>query len=206
MAITARANSGSGGNSVAAGVHIALCTRIIDIGTQFSERFGNSQRKVMLTWEVPDDTVVIDGEDKPRLISKEYTLSLNEKARLRFDLESWRGRKFTDSELDGFDLGNVLGSPCQIQVLHNEKGYANISSIMSMPKGVQAPEPVGEKIYFDLSDDTCLSVIEKLPEWVRDKIKTSPEYLNVTRSQMDASGDFDDVTNDMHSDDGDIPF
>jgi len=205
MAIMAKA-SGNGGNPVSAGVHIALCTRIVDIGTQFSERFGNSQRKIMFTWEVPDDTVLIEGEEKPKFISKEYTLSLNEKAKLRADLESWRGKKFTDSELNGFDLVNVLGKACQIQVLHNDKGYANISSIMSLPKGMQAPAPVGENIYFDLSADSCLSIMEKLPEWVRDKIKSSPEYLNLTGAQVDTSDDFKDVSNEMYSGDEDLPF
>lgn len=202
MAIMAKASSGSGGNPVSAGVHIALCTRIVDLGTQFSERFGNSQRKVMFTWEVPDDTVVIDGEEKPKFISKEYTLSLNEKARMRADLESWRGKKFTDADMEGFDLVAVLGAPCQLQVLHNERGYANISSIMSIPKGMTVPEPVGEKLYFDLSDDTCLSVMEKLPEWVRDKIKSSPEYLNLSGAQVDTSEDFKEIDDE----DGDLPF
>ena len=37
-------------------------------------------------------------------VARVYTLCLHERAALRKDLESWRGRKFTEQELDGFDL------------------------------------------------------------------------------------------------------
>lgn len=202
MAITAKNSSGGASNPVSAGVHIAVCTRIIDLGTQFSQLFGNSQRKIMICWEVPDDTIIIDGEAKPKMISKEYTLSLNEKSNLRKHLEAWRSKKFSDEELNGFDLINVLGASCQIQVLHNERGYAQIESIMALPKGAKGVEPVSESIYFDLEDDSCLSVMEKLPEWIKDKIKASPEWMNRSDSQVDSSEDkFTEI-----DDDGDLPF
>ena len=37
-------------------------------------------------------------------LRKDYKNSLHEKAGLRKDLEAWRGRRFTDAELAGFDL------------------------------------------------------------------------------------------------------
>ena len=197
MAITAKAGNSS--NPATEGVHLALCTRIIDLGTQESQLYANRQHKVMFTWEIPDDTVMVDGEEKPKLISKEYTLSLNEKATLRGHLEAWRGKQFTDEELKGFDLYNVLGKACQIQVLRNERGYANISAIMALPKAVSMPQPSGELIFFDLSSENCLPLLEKLPEWVRDKIKASPEYGALIRGQADISDEFQEV-------DGDLPF
>lgn len=199
MAIVAN-SSGKTNNPVIAGVHVVTCVRVVDLGTQFSPMFGNSQHKIMITWEVPDDTIIVEDKEMPKLISKEYTLSLGEKATLRSHLESWRGKKFTDEELNGFDLMNVLSVPCQIQVLHNDKGYANISSIMAMPKGMTPPEQIHESIYFDMSTDECLPLLDKLPDWVKDKVKASPEYQALAYAQSDNTEAFTEV------DDTQLPF
>jgi hypothetical protein len=50
------------------------------------------------------------GDRAPFLVSKRYTLILNEKGNLRPMLEAWRGRKFAPQELKGFDLERLLGS------------------------------------------------------------------------------------------------
>lgn len=59
---------------------------VIDLGEQWSEAFQKTNHKVMITWEVTDESTTIDGEEKPRVISKEYTLSLSQKATLRSHL------------------------------------------------------------------------------------------------------------------------
>lgn len=199
MAIIAK----SKGNSVpvSEGVHTGVCIWVIDLGEQYNKMFDNTSRKVMLTWEIPDETIVVEGEEKPRVISKEYTLSLNEKAILRQHLEAWRGKKFTEDELGGFDLANVLGKSCQLQVLHNDKGYAQIGSIMSLPKGMAQLEPEGETIYFDLEDPGCLAIMDKIPEWIRDKIKASSTYQNLVGANVDSDG-----YQEIDDDDKDLPF
>lgn len=90
---------------------------------------------------------MVKGEEKPRIISKEYTLSLSDKATLRRDLESWRGQRFSDDDIYvvGFDLQNILGKPCQITVGHNTsktgKTYADIAGIVRFrrKRRLQAP-------------------------------------------------------------------
>ena len=72
-----------------------------------------------------------------------YTLSLHENAALRRDLQSWRGRAFTETELAGFDLKTVLGVPCMITLVHSPDGkYANIQAVAGLPKGMEAPPQV----------------------------------------------------------------
>lgn len=181
---------------VSQGVHTAVCTAVIDIGEQYNATFNNISRKVLLTWEITDETIWIEGEERPRFISKEYTMSLSEKANLRRDLESWRGKKFSENELVGFDLINILGKGCQIQVIHNDKGYANIAGIMSLPKGMPYPEHHSNTIYFDLTDPECLSLMDQIPVWVQDKIRASSTYEQLTahreepdHSSLDAEDD-----------------
>src|SRR4051812_45284681 len=80
-----------------AGVTAARCTRIIDLGTQDGEYKGKAKKihKIMFAFE----SAVLMGDDegeyagKPFLITTRYTASLGEKALMRKDLESWRGRK-----------------------------------------------------------------------------------------------------------------
>jgi hypothetical protein len=71
-----------------------------------------------------------------------YTLSLSDKANLRKHLEAWRGRKFTPLELRGFDLENLIGVNCQIQVIHNisddGRTFANVQAIV--PANAKAPK------------------------------------------------------------------
>ncbi|MHA1379626.1 MAG: hypothetical protein ACTSRG_14730 [Candidatus Helarchaeota archaeon] len=47
-------------------------------------------------------------------------MSLHAKATMRKFLESWRGKKFTKEELEGFDLQKILGKPCQLQIIHSD--------------------------------------------------------------------------------------
>ena len=200
MSIIASAKTGGNFEPVSEGVHCAACIAIIDLGDQFNDKFGKLQHKVMFTWEFPDETVNVDGEDKPRVLSKEYTLSLSEKATLRAHLEAWRGKKFSEKELEGFDLKNVLGKTCQIQIIHTEKNgntYANIAAIMSLPKGMPPLAPINSLIYFDLSEPNALNEMEKLSSWIQDKIKESETYKQITQAHVDQeSGDFVEISED----------
>ena len=63
-------------------------------------------------------------------ISKFYTLSLHEKSNLGQDLVSWRGRPFTETERQGFDITKLIGVTCQLNVMHTDSGKERISSVM----------------------------------------------------------------------------
>lgn len=164
---------------VSEGVHLAVCVGIFELGTQHSPIFDRDLKKVLIMWEVPDETIKIEDEEKPLVISKIYTASLNQQANLRHDLESWRGRVFTDDEITkGVDLRVFLGKGCQIQVIHQpnkagDRTYANISGIMSLPKGVKPPEPKNKLIYFEIENE---EIPEGTPEWVKKMIMNSKEF------------------------------
>lgn len=162
------------------GVKLAACIGLYDLGTQYQEKWDKEIRKVLIIWEIPEERIEINEEDKPRAISKRYTLSLHQKAQLRKDLEAWRGRAFTDEELQGFDLKNILGKSCQIQIIHNQvdgKTYANIAAIMALPKGILPLNPENEVKYFSWEDN--IDIPEGTPLWIADLIKQSKEYKNI---------------------------
>jgi hypothetical protein len=160
-----------------AGNHLARCYQVIDLGTQIAD-FGEGPKqlsKILIGWELSQE-LMEDG--RPFGISKSYTLSLNDNATLRKDLESWRGRPFTDEELSGFHLHNILGKGCMLNVIHKEKNgksRPNVSTVNVLPKGIEAPAPHNSIVSFDL-DDFHQETFDRLPEWIRKTIEKSPEY------------------------------
>lgn len=176
MGLTA-SETGSGGDFTItpAGTYVARCYRILDLGTQVgSPAFGGKeQHKVMISWELFDDDVKME-DGRPYSVHQTYTVSLHEKAKLRADLEAWRGKAFTAEELQGFDLSTVLGAYCMVQVVHDETGkYANMNSIMSY-KG-EKPKPVNPDVVFDI-DKPDMEVFKSLSDNMQQKIASAPEW------------------------------
>ena len=162
------------------GTHLAICNMVVDLGLQ--ETTYNNETKVkhqcFVRWELPHERIEweVDGQKKegPMSIGKTYTLSLADKANLRKDLEAWRGKAFTPDELDGFDLFNLLGVGCQVIVTHKTREtrtYANVTGVASWPKGMPRPQ-VTENPILKYAEDAQAD-FEKLPEWIRNKIKAS---------------------------------
>src|SRR4030067_196104 len=141
--------------SVDAGTYPARCIKLIDLGTQHGEYLGIAQvqKQVLLSFELPTE-LIESGEwaGSPYSISKFYTASLGEKATLRHDLEAWRGRPFTEEELKGFDLKNVVGKPCMISVIKTDTGKSKINSVMAVMKGMTVPDAINTFVYFDIDE------------------------------------------------------
>lgn len=168
---------------VPSGTHIATCFSMVHIGTIEQEYLGEKKlaNKVRLSFEIPAEIREYGGIDLPMSISKEYTLSMYDKANLRKDLESWRGKGFTDAEATNFDITNLLGVSCMISVVHrvsklgNE--YAVISTISPLMKGTSAPEQINQPFQFNFNDNFDTDWLENnCPIYLKDKIMTSLEY------------------------------
>lgn len=160
------------------GVYTAISSMIIDLGLQVSEKFDKTQRKMMILWNVLGEEVEINGEKQPRVISKEYGFSLGEKSNLRKDLQAWRGKSFTDDELHGFNILNILNKPCQLQIILEEKNgkkYNNIASIMALPKGTTV-EPLTTANHFDIEEIATWKNWSEIPTWIQDKIKKAQNF------------------------------
>ena len=182
-------NKGGGGNftPMEAGNYPARCYSMVHIGTIEDEFNGEKKtlNKVRLTFEFPTETKVFKEEEgeRPYILSKEFTLSMHEKATLRKMLESWRGKAFSEAEAKSFDVTKLLGKPCMINVIHKTKPdgkvYAELSAISSLPKGMVCPDqinPTFEWSWSEPSQDKWAT----LPTWLQDKMKGSREYAQWT--------------------------
>jgi hypothetical protein len=191
---------------IAAGMYQAVCYSIYDLGHQFSELYGKSSHKAVIIWEIPEERIEVEKDgvkkDLPKVISKQYTVSLHEKANLRKDLESWRGRVFTEQELAAFDIHKLVKVNCMLQIIHKSKDgktYANIAAIVPLMKGMKSLEPENPAVVYSISDG---QPPEGTPKWVVDTIKQSDEWKASVSSQIQEDGrEYGD-----HVDDSQVPF
>lgn len=182
MPLTVKETSGP---QVPAGTHLAVCYGVCDIGTQPDTGFGE-KRKLVIMWELPHERVTFDGQEKPMAISRFYGHSLSKKANLRKDLVGWRGREFTAEELQGFELKNVLGKPCQVSVVVNENGKSVVDSVVAMPKGMQAPPPFNPLVEYAVEEGRNATYL-RLPDWLRKCIDQALENDPERQAEMKAA-------------------
>jgi hypothetical protein len=184
MALTVKENGGGDFKGAPAGSHMARCIRLIDIGTQHGEYQGKAtaRKQVIIVWELPNE-LMEDG--KPYVASKFYTASLGEKANLRKDLEAWRGRAFSDEDLAGFDLRNILGKPCMLSIVAKDDASTKtkVGGVMAAPKGTTLPVATNEVFAFDV-DEWDQELFDKLSDGIKKLIQASDEYRARAVSRM----------------------
>jgi len=183
MPITAT-STGTTRDPIPAGNYIARCYQMIEIGTVTEFIMGKQKtlHKVRIGWELPTELKIFDPSkgEQPLAISKEYTLSMNEKSNLRKDLKSWRGKDFTEDEAKAFDITKLLGAACMLNIIHRPSSdglrvYDNIAGITAIPKGVQVPKAMNK--LFVLSYDEWDEVkFNSLPDFIKVKMQGSDEY------------------------------
>lgn len=182
------------------GAHVGICVRIVDLGTQKNDYQGQVtyKRQGLFTWELPAALMTTSEQaGKPFLVSKFYTLSLNEKATLRKDLAAWRGRDFTPEELAGFDPKAVLGKACMLNLISNAKGKTVINGLMQLPKGLPVSGQTNPSVYFSL-EAFDQKVFESLSKGVKEMIERSPEYQKLKMPDyVHEPVEFDDIKDDI---------
>ena len=136
----------------AAGLRNAVCVDVVDFGLVETTWDGKTrtQHKVSIIWELDADHPHFN---EPERVNRRYTLSLNERASLCQDLESWRGQAFSEDEKAGFDVERLIGVRATLNVVHNPAGdrtYANVKAVL--PHQPHAPELAPSAGYVRVKD------------------------------------------------------
>lgn len=174
------------------GVYIAVCVYSIDLGEQLCEYKDKSKsynNQVQLGFELIGETVEIDGKQEPRTLSRTLNFTRSQNGGLRKFVQSWLGKTFSDDAFAEFDTNDLVGLPAQLSVILNESGeYANIDTIMQLPKGMPAPQATLPLIRFDLEPWNA-DAFEQLPDWAKEKVKKSTQYqkLHVPTDSVDVN-------------------
>lgn len=188
MPIIAKDNSDQNYEKIPTGTQHAVCAFVEDIGTHEGNYMGKliTRRQIVVCWELSETMTQGDNAGKPFMISKFYTLSLNQKATLCKDLESWRGKPFTNEERNGFDVEKLIGVNCLLNIIEQEKTDGNtfckVASISPPLKNMDKLEVVNKKP----------------PEWINELRKRSIEYNEPETRTFDQS--------EMQYSEDDLPF
>lgn len=219
MSMIASDNGGQTIEKLENGVYTAVSSAIIDLGLQRNEQFGKTQRKFMMIWTIIGEEIEINGEKQPRTISKEYSFSLNEKSTLKKDLQAWRGKPFSEEELQGFNILTLLNKACQLQIIleeKNNKKYNNIAGIMSLPKGSNV-QTLNNTYYFDMEEAETWENFIRIPNWIQEKMKKAEnlestgfdkyikEYEEMMKEQ-ESNQEENNTSTDMIAPADDLPF
>jgi hypothetical protein len=213
MGFIAKDNGGGDFKRVPAGVHIGRCYKLIDLGTQEVVWEGQTklQDKISIYWELhgeaDDGTPLTTDDGEPLTIFSTYTMSLGKKAKLRADLESWRGRPFADEELKGFDISNLIDAYCMVNVVQTTKEgktYSNVQSLTPLPSALRKnkPDPVLDNVVFNL-DEFDEDIFETFHDKLKEKINASMQRQGKMPGSPELSHAKAHGFEDM---DSDIPF
>lgn len=130
-----------------AGTFQAVCYNVWDLGLQ-AGTFNNQpkiQHKIIIGWEINETIESTDEFNGKRfVVTKKYTLSLDDRSNLSKDLTAWRGKAFTAEEAKGFDIEKLIGVNAMVNIVHNQSGdktYANVAGVMKLAKGMMPMKP-----------------------------------------------------------------
>lgn len=125
--------------------YTAVCVDGIDLGEQFDEKFQSWKPEYALVFQLNE---INPDTNKPFELSQRFNVFMSAKAKLRLFLGQWRGKPYSEEEAAaGAPLHKLEGVNALVQVAHGAskatgKKYANIISIMPLPKGT--PKIVAE--------------------------------------------------------------
>lgn len=143
-------DTGGGFDAHPEGQFAVACVDVVDLGTNVEVFPGQEPR------EVPKVALVFASGERQddgslTLITTEMTNSANEKANLRKFLESWRGKSYTNEQVEaGLPISKLWSVNALLSVEHvttrKGKKFAKISSISPLPKAMPGPtvDVVGE--------------------------------------------------------------
>lgn len=167
------------------GTYPARIVRILDFGMQFATDFktgevkkyddGNDvvQHKVWIDFELPTETIEIEGVARPRWIGKEYTVSAHEKAAIQGLLKAADpGGKAT---MKGRNVAGLLGLPLMITIGSTSTGKDKITATTSLIKGMNVDPLANPTLFFDL-DDPDIKTFEGLPDWMKKRIQEGVDF------------------------------
>jgi hypothetical protein len=126
-------DTGADFEPVPTGLRSAVLVNVFDIGLQRGFR-GDVNPECVFLWELAD----LKKDGNPFTVTRRYTASLNEKANLRRDLESWRGKTYTDEEIKAYNTDILIGINCRLNLVKkaktNGKEYIEVAGVMK-PEG-----------------------------------------------------------------------
>lgn len=185
-----------------AGPNPGILYSIVDEGTHFNPHFKKSSRTIRMIFEFPllkQKFLETDTEERPTVVSQEYTFILGENSNLKRFIDGAEGRILQPAEYrNGWNLGQYLGRIFIVEIV-NKPNRKDPNIIHNNIDGVKAlTDSLRNKYNFDWDNVTRTNPIlafmidpagncftsedfTKLPGYLQKKLKESDEgvrFLN----------------------------
>jgi hypothetical protein len=90
------------------------------------------------------------------------------------------GEALSDKAADDFDFNKILGAGCLISIKHTKsddgtKTYNSYAGCTPLMEGMTSPKPENKTVIYSV-DEGENAVFASLPDWIKKKIQTSPEW------------------------------
>ncbi len=175
------AKKGMSGPLAPVGNHIARCYQIIDLGTQDNPRYGNTQHKARISWELGEELHDFGKGKEPFSVNMTVNFFISRTSNFMKLLEGWKGGTFTDAELETFDMKRLLGKPCMVNVVHasrDDATYANVASVSPIPAKWKdrVPAAHNKPLFFDVDMGPNSAEFKALPEFLQKIIAKCEEW------------------------------
>lgn len=201
----------------APGVVAGKCINVVDgryIKNIYMGQDKGWSRKIFIVWEIDQRHTQGELAGKHMVLAKEYTFSIAEKAILRIDLESWRGRAFEERRnADGtvtlltkvkvkdqiqtvpFKVDMLINADCLLFLEHKQsaKGgtFTNIKTVM----------PFQKDKYQAVNREMTPNYV---PDWLAKRITERP-VLSPAKTNQQIQEEQNNNSNFI-ADDEDMPF
>ena len=189
------------------GTYPARLVQMIDLGVQPQVDFSTKEEKppaseVWITLEFPTKKVEVNGESRPRWVSKRMKISWHEKA----NFPKWM-EVFGFKEKKTKHLSELLGNPCLAVIGITSGGNNKIDSVMEIPEGMNVNHLENDAKVFDF-DEPDMEVFNTLPTFLQEVIKGAKNYPGSILEKLVDSDSNDSVEESFDSDDeeDEIPF
>ena len=159
---------------VGEGSYPARVVQIVDLGMQQQTDWQTGEDKtwdsgdlmvkpeVYIAFELPTETIEVNGEEKPRWLSKTYILSNHEKASLTGVMAA-AGVKSTN-------VAELLDKPVGITVGTTSGGKDKVTAVAPVMKGMEVAALANPSVVFDL-DSPDMTIFDKLPNFIKEKLE-----------------------------------
>lgn len=216
MALKAQATGGKKTDfgRVEDGTHMARVVQIIDLGMQQQTDWKDQtprkwddgklmiKPEVFITFEFPTERIDIDGESKPRWLSKRYTLSMHEKSALTALIQAVDP---AGAKSKSYDLTKLIDKPVMVTVGSTSNDNPKVTGVSGLPKGIKVDPLENEPKLFDM-DSFDMEVYESLPAFIQEIIQGSESFKGFPEEDKKKGHAKQPEVEEDEFEDDDIPF
>jgi hypothetical protein len=167
----------------AVGPHVSRLIGVVDLGKQDRQPYKGEEKtpcgQLVITFELTDDFVEIEGVKKPRWISKRLNAFSGQNSSLTALVASLDPANMYNGDLAAMVNASL---PCLVTIAQKTDAQTKqpiegvrISQISALPPGFAAPPAVNIPLVFDW-ETPDMGAFDRLPAWIKEQIGQAHDF------------------------------